>query len=57
MPNTPKTIEESLHEFKQHVGIIISLEEGGKYSPEEAYKKLKKLWKTLKKSKKNLDES
>ncbi|MGD1703125.1 DUF7219 family protein [Dapis sp. BLCC M229] len=44
----------NLQEFAQRVSIICGLETGGKISPEEAYDKIKDLWKQLKKSKKNL---
>ena len=44
----------NLQEFAQRVSIICGLETGGKISPEEAYYKIKDLWKQLKKSKKNL---
>ncbi|MDJ0518055.1 MAG: hypothetical protein QNJ74_18000 [Trichodesmium sp. MO_231.B1] len=44
----------NLQEFAQQVSIICGLETGGKISPEEAYFKIKDLWKQLKKSKKNL---
>lgn len=45
----------NLTEFAHKVGIIVALEQGGKYSGEEAYKEIKKVWKKLKKSKKSLD--
>jgi hypothetical protein len=44
----------NLQEFSQSVGYICALETGGKLSPQEAYKKVKKLYKRLKKSKKAL---
>ena len=44
----------NLQEFAQRVSIICNLETGGKISSEEAYKDIKKLWKDLKASKKNL---
>ncbi len=44
----------NLQEFAQGVSLICGLETGGKISAEEAYYKIKDLWKQLKKSKKNL---
>ncbi len=44
----------NLQEFAQRVSFISGLETGGKISSEEAYHEVKKLWKKLKKSKKNL---
>ncbi|MCL2935800.1 MAG: hypothetical protein MGU50_04025 [Trichodesmium sp. MAG_R02] len=44
----------NLQEFAQRVSFISGLETGGKISSEEAYNEIKKLWKKLKKSKKNL---
>jgi hypothetical protein len=44
----------NLQEFSDRVAIICALENGGKISPEEAYKQIKELWKEMKASKKNL---
>lgn len=44
----------NLQEFAQRVSYISALETGGKLSSEEAYKKIKDLWKQLKRSKKVL---
>ena len=44
----------NLQEFAQRVSLICSLETGGKVSSVEAYDDIKKLWKELKASKKNL---
>ncbi|MBD2299018.1 hypothetical protein H6G80_03585 [Nostoc sp. FACHB-87] len=44
----------NLQEFAQKVGIITSLETNGKLTSQEAYKKIKSLWKQLKRSKKQL---
>lgn len=44
----------NLQEFAQRVSIICNLETGGKISSDAAYKDIKKLWKDLKASKKNL---
>lgn len=44
----------NLQEFAQRVSLICGLETGGKVSSAEAYEDIKKLWKDLKASKKNL---
>lgn len=44
----------NLQEFAQRVSLICGLETGGKVSSAEAYDDIKKLWKELKASKKNL---
>ena len=44
----------NLQEFSDRVAMICALENGGKISPEEAYKQIKELWKEMKASKKNL---
>ena len=44
----------NLQEFTQKRNYICSLETSGKIPPEEAYRKIKSLWKELKKSKKEL---
>jgi hypothetical protein len=41
----------NLQEFAQRIGIICSLETGGKLSADEAYEQIKALWKKLKISK------
>jgi hypothetical protein len=53
---TPETLvfNANLQEFKTQIGYIVSLETNGKLSSTEAYKRIKKLWKELKNSKKNL---
>lgn len=52
---TPQNIafDHNLQEFSQKISIICSLENNGKLSSIEAYKKIKQLWKDLKTSKKN----
>jgi hypothetical protein len=45
----------NLQEFAQSVSYISALETGGKLSSEQAYKKIKALWKQLKRSKKALE--
>ena len=42
----------NLQEFSNKVSLICSLETGGKITPEEAYRQIKKLWKQLKQTKK-----
>jgi hypothetical protein len=44
----------NLQEFAQKVAYITNLETNGKLHPEDAYKKIKALWKQLKSSKKTL---
>ncbi|MEM9151661.1 MAG: hypothetical protein AAGB19_14565, partial [Cyanobacteria bacterium P01_F01_bin.3] len=44
----------NLQEFAQRVSLICGLETGGKVSSTDAYNDIKKLWKELKASKKNL---
>ncbi len=44
----------NLQEFSLRVGYISSLQTNGKLSPEQAYQKIKFLWKQLKHSKKQL---
>ena len=44
----------NLQEFSQRIEYICALETNGKLTPMEAYKQIKKLWKELKKSKKEL---
>ncbi len=44
----------NLQEFAQKISFVCNLETGGKLAPEQAYKRIKSLWKELKKSKKEL---
>lgn len=44
----------NLQEFAQRVVLICGLETGGKISSAQAYDDIKKMWKDLKSSKKNL---
>lgn len=44
----------NLQEFAQRVSLICGLETGGKISSDDAYHQIKKLWKDLKNSKKEL---
>lgn len=44
----------NLQEFGQKIGYICNLETSGKLPPEQAYERIKVLWKQLKKSKKQL---
>jgi len=54
--NSPEEIifDANLQEFASRIGIICGLESGGKIPPQEAYKRIKKLWKDLRDSKRNL---
>lgn len=45
---------DNLQEFSNQIGIIVALETGGKINSREAYRRIKALFKQLKKSKKNL---
>ena len=51
---TPENLafNSNLQEFAQKVSIICNLETNGKVTSEEAYHKIKALWKELKQSKK-----
>jgi len=53
----PKNIvfNANLQEFAQKVSYICNLETSGKISSEEAYHKIKDLWKALKSSRKGLE--
>jgi hypothetical protein len=44
----------NLDEFATKVGFICALESNGKLTADEAYTRIKSLWKQLKRSKKNL---
>ena len=46
--------DRNLREFAQRVGIIVGLEQGEKLTPEEAYQRIRELWKQLKRSKRHL---
>lgn len=45
---------DNLQEFATKIGYICSLETNGKVPPDQAYQQIRDLWKSLKKSKKNL---
>ncbi len=47
----------NLQEFANRVALICNLETGGKITSEDAYGQIKKLWKSLKSSKKSLLDS
>lgn len=47
----------NLQEFASKVSLICNLETGGKITSEDAYSRIKKLWKELKASKKALIDS
>jgi hypothetical protein len=44
----------NLQEFSQRISYITNLETNGKMTPEESYREIKALWKSLKQSKKSL---
>ncbi|MGD1853093.1 MAG: hypothetical protein ACFB2W_02480 [Leptolyngbyaceae cyanobacterium] len=50
-------INANLQEFASKVSLICNLETGGKITSEDAYSRIKKLWKELKASKKALIDS
>jgi len=45
---------ENLKEFANRTGLIVGLEQGGKITGDEAYLRVKTLWKLLKKSHRSL---
>ncbi|MBW4553974.1 MAG: hypothetical protein KME35_23145 [Aphanocapsa sp. GSE-SYN-MK-11-07L] len=49
-PRSTQNVQLSFGEFAQQVSLICNLETGGKLDPQEAYKKVKGLYKQLKKS-------
>lgn len=55
-PYSPQTLafNANLQEFTNKISYIVGLETNGKLTAQEAYKQIKKLWKGLKTSKKNL---
>lgn len=44
----------NLQEFAHQVSLLCNLETGGKISPNDTYQEIKKLWKELQTSKRNL---
>jgi hypothetical protein len=48
-------LDANLQEFAQRVGYLVALENGGKLSTEDAYAEIRKLWKQLKRTKKQLE--
>jgi hypothetical protein len=44
----------NLQEFAVRVGTICALEAGGKFAPDDAYQRIKTLWKSLKHSRRTL---
>lgn len=53
---TPENMafDANLQEFAQRVTFICALENSGKIDPNSAYEEIKDMWKTLRRSKKNL---
>jgi transcriptional regulator with AAA-type ATPase domain len=54
--NTPEEIifDNNIREFTAKIEHVCGLEQNGKISQREAYRRIRDLWKQLKKSKKNL---
>ncbi|MEB3278785.1 MAG: hypothetical protein VKK42_07650 [Lyngbya sp.] len=54
---TPENLvfNSNIQEFAHKINYICGLETNGKITPEEAYYRIKELWKQLKASKKNLN--
>ena len=54
--DTPEEMifDANLQEFAQQIGILCALESNGKLGAHDAYKRIKKLWKDLRKSKRGL---
>lgn len=48
--------EDQLHEFAAFVGLVVALEQGQRVDSEDAYKRIKKMWKSLKRVHKGLDD-
>jgi hypothetical protein len=53
---TPENVvfDDNLQSFSSQINYICNLENAGKIAPIEAYRRIKNLWKNLKRSKKNL---
>ncbi len=53
---TPENLvfDANLQEFAQRISYVCNLENNGKISPQDAYDRIKDLWKQLKQSKKEL---
>ena len=49
-----RVFDANLREFTARIGNICGLETSGKITPDEAYARIKKLWKELKHSRKSL---
>ena len=49
-------IDKHLHFFAEEVGLACALENGGKITPEEAFRRIKRRYKTLKSAIKDLDD-
>jgi hypothetical protein len=45
---------QNLETFAERVGLIVALQANGKLSQEQAYSRIRKMWKQLKESKGNL---
>ena len=53
---TPTSLifHQNLESFAERVGLIVALQSNGKLSQEQAYAQIRKIWKKLSSSKKNL---
>ncbi|MDJ0692237.1 MAG: hypothetical protein QNJ41_27570 [Xenococcaceae cyanobacterium MO_188.B32] len=53
---TPEKLvfDANLQEFAQRISYLCNLENNGKISPEDAYERIKSLWKQLRQSKQEL---
>ena len=49
-----RLFDANLREFTARIGNVCGLETSGKITPDEAYARIKKLWKELKQSRKSL---
>lgn len=53
--NAPE-FEQEMADFATAVGLIVALEQGNRISILDAYRRIKRLWKSLKALKKELDD-
>ena len=50
-------LDRELQEFSHAVGLVCALEKGGKISSEQAYERVRNLWKQLKEEHKRVQKS
>ena len=53
-PPTSLVFHQNLESFADRVGLIVALQSNGKLSQEQAYDQIRKIWKKLRESKKDL---